>query len=226
MTHIKRLLIFLLGIDALVIFLHQALGDKHLFFNLDAEQNLAALIGGAELLIISGLSLLIWFLFNKLGEIKIKSLPWLALALITAGLAFDDMLALHERITFLVNKTTELGNASGQSFNWLLYYTPLILITLIIFSLIIKQIWLEQKSAAYYFVAGVTTWLLSLITELIGRTMILAPTINVPLYHSLIIAEEALELIGASLILIACATLLKNIYEKNIVIKNHHSIVV
>ena len=175
--------------------------------------------GGAELLIISGLSLLIWFLFNKLGEIKIKSLPWLALALITAGLAFDDMLALHERITFLVNKTTELGNASGQSFNWLLYYTPLILITLIIFSLIIKQIWLEQKSAAYYFVAGVTTWLLSLITELIGRTMILAPTINVPLYHSLIIAEEALELIGASLILIACATPTKNIYEKNIVIK-------
>ncbi len=226
MIQIKRLFIFLLGLDVLVIFLHQTLGDKHLFFNLDAEQNLAALIGGFELLIISALSLLIWFLFNKIRETKIKYWPWIALTLITSGLAVDDMLALHERVTFIINKITEIGNNTGQSFNWLLYYIPLILMALIIFSLIIKQIWLEQKSAAYYFIAGVTAWLLSLGSELIGRTLILAPTINVPLYHSLIIAEEALELVGASLIIIACATLLQNIYKKHVVIKNHHSIIV
>ena len=118
-----------------------------------------------------------------------------------AGLLYiglDDMFVLHERIGFVLNNWFGTGGFYGESFNWLFYFAPFMCCALYFFYRIIMLLWHESRTAAIWMLAGVGLWLAAIGTEIIGRSMIVSQTVNVPIYHALIVLEELLEFVGAT----------------------------
>ena len=112
-------------------------------------------------------------------------------------------MGIHERVGFVLNNRLGTGGFHGESFNWLFYFAPAMLAALIVFGVIIKTLWRNNRRAAWLLLGGIVLWIGSLGIELWGRALITQPTIPVSFYHKLIVLEEALELLGATLIAVA-----------------------
>ena len=88
------------------------------------------------------------------------------------------------------------------------------LAALVVFGIIIKTLWRSNRRAAWLLLGGVVVWIGSLGIEFWGRALITRPTIPVSFYHKLIVVEEGLELLGATLIALALVrTIQKTILE-------------
>ena len=193
----------LLLCDILVILAHVFLRDRLGFFDLDVEGNLVSLYSGAKLWFVATLAIVNALILWKVKIVRRNAIPWFLFAAGVAYIGLDDMMGVHERIGFVLNNIFKIGGFYGESFNWLLYFAPFIVAALLVFGVLIRTLWRDNRRAARWFITGTILWAGSIGVELIGRDMILAATVNVPRYHLLIILEEALELIGATALVVA-----------------------
>lgn len=194
-------MIFLLLVgDTIIILAHIFLRDKIGFFDIDKEGNLASLFSGAKLWFVATLAFIHALILSRLNISRRIVVPWILFALGMLYIGLDDMMGIHERIGFVLNNRLGMGGFKGESFNWLLYFSPFIVTALVVFGAIIIHIYKTYRRAVWLLIAGVLLWIGSIGTEIYGRQLIVQPNTPVPLYHKLIVAEEALELIGATLI--------------------------
>lgn len=198
-----RMLPFLILCDILVIFAHIFWRDEIGFFDIDKEGNLASLYTGAKLWIVATLAILQSAIIVRLHASRRIIAAWILFALGLAYIGLDDMMGIHERVGFVLNNRLGTGGFHGESFNWLFYFAPAMLAALIVFGVIIKTLWRNNRRAAWLLLGGIVLWIGSLGIELWGRALITQPTIPVSFYHKLIVLEEALELLGATLIAVA-----------------------
>ncbi len=212
------ILIFLLG-DLLVILAHIFWRDEIGFFDIDKEGNLTSLYTGAKLWIVATLALLHGAIITRLHVPRRIIAAWLLFALGLAYIGLDDMMGIHERIGFVLNNILGAGGFHGESFNWLFYFAPAMLAALVVFGIIITTLWRDNRRAAGMLLGGVILWMGSLDIEFWGRALITRPTIPVSFYHKLIIAEEGLELLGATLIFAALWHATQKIIREHVEIK-------
>lgn len=204
-----RLLIFLLVIDVALALAHIFLRQKLGFFNLDKEQSLKASYSGFQLLAIGGtVALYTWLLCREKVRRSVRWL-WGATAVGFFYLAIDEMMTIHERIGFVLNRWTGLTGYWGESFNWLLYFAPLIAAGLLAFFFLIRSVWEEDRTSAWMLILGTFFLGASIVFEVIGGRML-----GGQWYQTLIIFEETSQLIGESLFLGALAPLLNNTFNK------------
>ena len=198
-----RMLPFLLLCDILVILAHVFLRDRLGFFDLDKEGNLVSLYSGAKLWVVATLVFVNAFILTRTRAPRTTRIAWILAGLGIAYIGLDDMMGVHERIGFVLNNALGTGGFYGESFNWLLYFSPFIVAALLVFGVLIRALWRDNRRAAWWFIAGTLMWAGSIGAELLGRYMILQPAVNVIRYHRLIIIEEALELMGATALAMA-----------------------
>lgn len=130
-----------------------------------------------------------------------------------AYIGLDDMMVLHERIGFVLNHIFKNGGFNGESFNWLLYFSPLMLLAIATFLFLLRWLWKISRFSFATLSAGLALWMMSIGTEWIGGRMILSQVVNVARYRELIVAEEGLEMFGASFIAIAMFILLHQLFQ-------------
>ena len=190
--------LLLYALDLLVIAAHMFLRNKLGFFDLDAEGNLASLYSGAKLWTIATLTLGHAAILFRVRAPRRHAIAFFLFALGVAYIGLDDMMGVHERMGFVLNNLFGTGGFYGESFNWLFYFAPFMIAACAVFIAVIRFLWRMERTAAWWFVAGVTLWIASIGTEFLGRYFILQTTVNVPAYHILIVIEEALEIFGAT----------------------------
>lgn len=194
-------MIFLLLVgDIAIVIAHLLWRDKLGFFNLDFEGNLASLWSGAKLWFVATLAFLHAYILFRLHIQKRTIAVWMLFAMGVLYIGLDDMMRIHERIGFVLNNRLGMGGFKGESFNWLLYFSPFMVMALVVFGAIIIHLYKTHRRAAWLLIVGTILWIGSIGIEIWGRQLIVRPDTPVPLYHKLIVVEEALEFLGATLI--------------------------
>lgn len=199
----RLLFVALISVDMALLLLHIFLRKKLGFFDLDSEGNLVSLISGMKLWLAATASWIVaWVLMARCRPWK-ESWGFILLGMGLAYIGIDDMMGVHERIGFVLNNIFGTGGFYGESFNWLFYFAPFMVLALAVFCWCVLLVWQRHRTTAYWFLSGVALWVLGIGTEWYGRSLILEKVVNVPFYHALIIVEEGLELFGATAITIA-----------------------
>lgn len=213
----KNYLIFIFfGADLALILFHFFLRKKLGFFDLDKEGNLGSLYAGVKLWGGATVAFLSAFILRQLKTSRLKQCLFLFLAFGLAYIGLDDMMAIHERLGFVLNNIFSLGGFYGESFNWLIFYAPFMILGLLVFFGLARELWRDQREAAWWFLAGVILLAGSLSVEFLGRELLLQIKINVPLYHLLIVVEEGLEMFGSSCLVFAILIYFQKLFKKHI----------
>jgi len=213
----KNYIIFIFfGADLALILFHFFLRKKLGFFDLDKEGNLGSLYAGIKLWSGATVALISFYILRRLKSSRLKQLLFLLLAFGLAYIGLDDMMAIHERLGFVLNNIFGLGGFYGESFNWLVFYTPFIIFGLLVFFGLTRELWHDCREAFLWFLIGTILLAGSLGVEFFGRYLLLQIKINVPLYHILIVAEEGLEMFGASCLVFAILIYFQKLFNKHI----------
>lgn len=217
----KNYLIFIFfGVDFALILFHFFLQKKLGFFDLDKEGNLGSLYAGVKLWTGATLAFLCAWILHQVKTSRLKQILFLFLTLGLAYIGLDDMMAIHERLGFVLNNIFGLGGFYGESFNWLIFYTPFMIFGLLVFFGLVRELWRDCREASWWFLIGVILLVGSLGVELLGRHLLLQVKIDVPLYHALIVVEEGLEMFGASCLVFAILIYFKKLFKKHIQVSN------
>jgi hypothetical protein len=205
----RSLRLFLLS-DVVVFVSHFFLGSKLGFFHLEKEGNLGSFQAGIKFWLAGMAAWLSAWILSRVESAKSR---WIIILLVCvgAGLAYiglDDMMAIHERAGFVINNLLGKGGFYGESFNWLLYFSPFVVLALAVFARLL--LWFRKKHPPvfYLFLAGVVLCVFSLGAEWLGGKMIVGPDLDVTRYRQLILLEEAFEMIGGSFLAAALFSLL------------------
>lgn len=200
---IKTNLIFLVPLvfDGLVVTAHYLLKNKYGFFDLDGEGNLNSAYSGLKLLFIGGLVLFQFLILQKTKDRLKKRLIWLLTAASFIYLGIDEMMAIHERTGFVFNNLLGVSNSAGASFNWIIYFSPLIALALLVYAGFIIYSWQKNSTVGIWLLAGTLLLIAGLGVEALSGQIIYPRglvTHNFSLYFRFIIIEEVVELLGAS----------------------------
>lgn len=200
---LKTNLIFLVLVifDGLVITAHYLLKNKYGFFDLDGEGNLNSAYSGLKLLFIGGLVLFQFLILHKTKDKLKKRLVWLLTAASFIYLGTDEMMAIHERAGFVFNNLLGVSNSDGASFNWIIYFSPLIALALLVYSGFIIYSWQKNIIAGVWLLAGTLLLIAGLAIEALSGQVVYPRglvTRDFSLYFKFIIIEEVVELVGAS----------------------------
>lgn len=191
-----RLLIILLLVDGFLaiahIFLRQELG----FFNLDKEQSLKAAYAGMKLLLAGGVAVLYTLLLSRERARLSSRVLWALVAALFLYLGVDEMIAFHERVGFVLNRWTGLSGYRGESFNWLIYFSPFIALALLVYYALIRVVWREERQSGVGLLMGTLFFAVALVVEAIGGSMLATP-----IYPFFIALEETAQLVGTSVFL-------------------------
>ncbi len=204
-----RLLLFLFFLDALLIVAHLFLRQKLGFFNLDKEGSVKAVYSGLQLLVTGGIASAIAFLLSRAQERRSERWLW---GIVAAGffyLGLDEMMVLHERVGFVLNRWTGLTGYWGESFNWLIYFSPLIAFALLAYFFLFRVVWKEDRRVAWGVLAGTVFFAASIVLEAVGGMKLGSAS-----YHLFVIFEESAQLFGESLFLGAFLYLLQITFNK------------
>lgn len=211
------LLFVLLFFDLLTIIFHFLFGRSIGFFNLDKEQNFISLYTGIKFWFGGTVAVLNWVVARSIKQKEGKRL-WLLVALGLFWIGLDDLYYLHERFTFVLNNALGMGGFYGESFNWLLYFSPFIVLAFLIFAKLVIFIFKNYKLAALFLLGGTLLFVAALGTEIYGRQLLLSIPIPVDKYRALIVLEEVFELLGASTFIFGVILYFKKISRKFITI--------
>ncbi|MBN1268045.1 MAG: hypothetical protein JXB04_00515 [Kiritimatiellae bacterium] len=204
-------LIFL--IDITFIILHFAFGWS--VINLDEEGNLTAWYSSTKLLGLAVLCAWLWNVERKQAGRKLSFL-WLVVALIFLGLSMDETASLHERLARAVmeessvgldiRETVLQGDATRDSFAWVLILSPFILATVLFFAFFFYSRLFRSRAGYVPALLGLLMFILAVVLE---ATIYLAPSMkdwedkDVARYQENIKVEEAGEMLGSTLFLLA-----------------------
>lgn len=190
--------------DLLVVLAHFLLKSKYGFFDLDGEQNLNSTYSGLKLMVIAALVAVQFLIAWRIKEKMSKIIIWGLVALSFIYLGLDEMVALHERAGFVMNNLTGLTGFKGASFNWIIYYSPLIILALVVYAKLLFMLWQEEKTAFVFILIGAVFMASALTAETIGGKIVYPQgvlTRDFHLYFIFIIMEEVFELLGATFFL-------------------------
>lgn len=197
------------------IFLRQSLG----FFDLDKEGNLASLYAGVKLWIgATAAFFYAWYLKHSSAR-RILIWVWRALAAMLAYLGVDDMMVIHERIGFVLNNRLRLNGYYGESFNWLIYFSPLALAGAGVLYVAAKNLWRTHRATALLIGIGAAIMVLSLVVESYSGYLLIHPPFNVSFYYFLIIVEELFEMVGTSCVVGGIISVLRRIEKEQITVR-------
>lgn len=190
--------------NILVVAGHILWSDNIGFFNLDKEMNLASAWTGLQLL---GAG----FVFGLYGHLRRNRL-WQILCLGFLFLGFDEIMFFHERISFFLNKYLSLTGYYGESFNWLIYFSPFIIAAILVLFRVSQNLFRQGSRYFRFFTSGVIFFIISLSLELAGAKILLTQNFdpNHGIYFTALIMEEFSEMLGSSMFLIAGLKLVKN----------------
>ena len=212
----------LLCLDTAVVVIHLLGQDVYGFFRLDGEQNLNSLFAGLKFLSIGALTLMQFFILQKIDENIIKRIVWLLVTVSFVYLGLDEMAALHERIGFVLNNLRGATDAEGASFNWIVYYAPLILVALLVYARFIALTLKEHRPAAMYMSAGILLFMTGLGVEVVSARIVYPRGImsgDFTLYFASVLIEETAELVGATCFLVGVWKSFTKSFQQNLVWK-------
>ncbi|MEK7648630.1 MAG: hypothetical protein AAB400_01795 [Patescibacteria group bacterium] len=204
--------------DIFVILAHIYLRGWLGFFDLDKEGSLKALFSGFQLLA-SGMGAgCIAYLALRLRASRFVVSLWAVCSALFGYLALDDMMMIHERVGFVLNNLTRL-HGTYESFNWLLYFSPFIVLGAIAFVLVVRS--LSGISVRAHILAwiGLAGFVVTLLTEAGGKMLLSAGLISI--YHQSIILEEASLLFGETFFLIALAVGASELFKKAFMLRDN-----
>ena len=191
------------------IFWRHSLG----FFDLDKEGSLKAVISGFQLLALGFGSGFITFLVSRLRASRPYAALWASTSALFFYLAMDDMMMIHERIGFVLNRWTGL-HGTFESFNWLLYFAPFIVLGSCVLILIVRSLWRIDRHAGIFALVGIFGFFGTVGMEAIGKQLLVMGAL--PVYQLSIILEESLLLFGETFFLsglfLAIKTLFTQVY--------------
>ena len=199
-------LLLFLSIDVLIILLH-LIFPQMAVFHLDYESNLPTIYQGSKLIFSTTVSLLIvCLIYLKKGTLK-REWFWVLLAGMTFFLGIDEIGQLHENISTYMKEIigesavlyessiTDLGYASTT---WLPYYIgPFIVLTLVVAYFIFR--FMKEKIPNVWMMA--VGWGLFLLAIAIEYVNTMPHIMFQEGYNEYVIAEESLEIFGATFIL-------------------------
>lgn len=207
---IKKAFYYLLAIDIILVLLHVFFGENIYIFNLDNERTIPAYYSGLKLVSISFLAFLV-FLLVKIKKSNLKeSVIWFLLASFFIFLSFDEISELHENLgNYFLNIFNNYNIFEQDSFMWLIFLGPIILISLFF---LIYFLWsLRKKKSFNYILLGIISFFLVLVFEFIGG-LIIKSSDN--FYKIIIILEEMMEKIGATLFFASFLYIFKEEFRK------------
>lgn len=207
---IKRVFYYLLVLDLILVLLHIFFGENIYIFNLDNERTIPAYYSGLKLASISFLAFLM-FLLVKIKKSNLKeNVVWFLLSSFFIFLSFDEISELHENLGNYFLKVFNNYNLFEQdSFMWLIFLGPIILISLF---LLIYFLWyLKKKKSFIYVLLGIISFFLVLVFEFIGGLIIKSSS---DFYKIIIILEEMMEKIGATLFFASFLYIFKEEFQK------------
>lgn len=199
-------------LDTLVIAAHFFLQDTLGFFDLDRERSLKAVWSGFKLMLSGTIAGLIVLLLTQRSKTRRDQLLWAALGGLFLYLAVDDMMMLHERIGFVLNRRTGWHGAF-ESFNWLIYYSPFIAAGTIVLILCVRALFRIGTREGVLGICGLLGFFGTLTAEMIGGQLLKTGALGA--YRISFVIEEAILLFGESFILISIISAACALFEKS-----------
>lgn len=197
----KKLVVALCIADLAIILAHIFWKDWLGFFDLDKEGGLKSVFSGFQLLGIAIASGAVATLLARLGTGRPSRIMWALLSAMFVYLGLDDMMMIHERVGFVLNRWVGVNDRPFESFNWLLYYAPFIVAGAVLLGFAVRALAKINRKISWLAIFGLCGFLLSLGLEVAGRQLLIAGAI--PLYRLEMIAEEAALLFGETFFLAA-----------------------
>lgn len=196
----KRVFLYVVILDLLVLILHLSLGRQNSLFHLDFEQNLPTYYQSLKL-ISFGLFFFI-LAFSKSIQLSIKSFL-LPVSLFLFFLGIDELFQIHENIykifefidVFHPSKIVELSMKMGyRSSLWILYYLPFIFIFIFWSGYWLHHFQSKMKSNAKILLLSTLSLFTILMTEILSST----GSFSESNYFWLVTIEETAEMLLAS----------------------------
>jgi hypothetical protein len=195
-----RVLCVLLFLDILIIAAHIFLRGWLGFFDLDKEGGLKSVFSGFQLISNGTAAALITTIIYRIHANRSLILVWMSCVFLFVYLALDDLAMVHERVGFVINRMTGL-QGMYESFNWMVYYSPFIVIGAFVLFFALRFLHRIDPSTGLYSFLGGSGFIATLAAEFIGGELL--KNSMTQLYFSMIIIEEGALLIGESFILCA-----------------------
>jgi hypothetical protein len=206
----------ILLVDLLLLVLHLTGGWS--VINLDEEGNLSAWYSSTKLLSLAVLCGIIWATERNQQAAQRRKLTflWLVVALIFLGLSMDETASLHERLARTVMEESDVGldiretvldgDATKDSFAWVLLLSPFIVATIIFF---VSFFYTRLFRSGTGFVLAMCALALFTLAVALEATIYFLPSfsewtaVELEKYKRFIGFEEAGELLGSTLFLLA-----------------------
>lgn len=202
----KKLFYYLIIFDILLVVLHIVWGDKVYVLNLDYERTIPAYYSGLKLMGVGFTAFLIFLLSRAFKERAL----WFLIAFFFFFLALDEVSELHENLgDYLLKIFNDYSFFQQNSFMWLVFLAPIIILCLAL--LIYFIFYLRSEKSFPYLLLALASFFLVLVFEFWGGLIIKS---QAQLYQVLIILEEFMEKLGASLFLASFLYLFRGKFEK------------
>lgn len=200
MKSLAKLLFLADAFVVLLYVLYFTYGDWPGLFDLDGEQNIGAWWSGCKLMI-SAAAVLSVPLFSRTIQVQNALLYWAA-AIGFAFLSADEILALHERITWW-NKTNDLGLPMfrGTHGAWAIVYLGIFATFTLAFFRPILVFAKDDPKSATTLLSGFAALISGAVgVEVLGYYGLLGGMGSTPQ----VLVEETLELFGITLMTLGC----------------------
>ena len=184
MEHLKKLILWTIGIlisaDLILIILHLLWMERISLINLEEEQNFATWYSSTKLLLIGIFSIVAYLIETPdLGaKLRLKHRKlWLVMAVIFIGLSADETGTIHERLArYLmshdfgqgIRQAIIGGDATKDAFLWVIFLSPLIIASLILFLMFFYTRMRHIKGLSPLIISGSFLFFLSLFYPLLN----------------------------------------------------------
>ena len=189
--------------DVLMIILHLLLQGKT-FFNLDMESNLPTIYQGVKVVLISSFSfIIITLIYLEKRNLK-ESIFWMFWALIFLVMAMDEVGQVHENIsTYMkeifgssaINYESIAMDAGYSSHPWLLYYAIAFVVLTLVIAFVLGTV---IRKGRILLLLG---WFVLLLAPVLEYINTLPNIMFQQDYWTLMVIEESLEMLGATILL-------------------------
>lgn len=130
---------------------------------------------------------------------------WLAVAAVFAGLSLDETLEIHERIGRWFHAEVMAVPALIDVYAWVLVLLPMIALFVMVVIVLIRQVLAANRLSRHLASAALACWIGVIVAETVEAQMM-----RIQNYRSVMgTIEEGLEIVGASLFLVAFCEFLR-----------------
>lgn len=186
------MLTLLLAADIALLGIDLAFGNSLGFFRLEKERSIATAYSGFKFLSIGWLA----FFSARMLRAERRRWPLYVAGALFLGAAIDDLMEIHERVGFVLNLRLGFSGYDGESFNWIIYFSPIIAFGCIAVAFMIFDWKKESRRAGLWGWWGLCAIAASLALEVAGGRLL-----RTMWYPDFVRAEEVVELFASSFLL-------------------------